>query len=97
VPHLLIRPSSATAVAVDAVIPRKGTVIVHSEELVRSWRQPGSRRGQSLDHPSGEITLRTGGRLVRRQVLLAPSMDVTIPLTLTQSCPLTPEPELLGS
>jgi hypothetical protein len=53
------------------VIPWKGTDIVHTEELVRSWRQPGSRGSRPLDHPSGEITLRPSGRLARRYRLLA--------------------------
>ncbi|GAA1973225.1 hypothetical protein [Kitasatospora viridis] len=70
---------------------------MHTEELVRSWKQPGSRRGPATDHPSGEITLRPGGRLARRSGLLSASMDVTVVVvpTLTPSCPLTPGDESL--
>ncbi len=42
-----------------------------TEELVRRWKQPGARRGEAVDHPSGEITLRSGGALARRVGLLA--------------------------
>ncbi|QMU78068.1 hypothetical protein GXW83_22585 [Streptacidiphilus sp. PB12-B1b] len=66
---------------------------MHTEELVRSWKQPGTRQGRAVDHPSGEITLRSGGRLARRYGLLTANTDVVwVTPTLTQSCPLTPEP-----
>ncbi len=70
---------------------------MHTEELVRSWKQPSSLRSKSIDHPSGEITLRSSGRLARKHGLMAPSMDFTtldMP-TLTASCPLTPASEPL--
>ena len=63
---------------------------MHTEELVRSWKQPSSLRSKSIDHPSGEITLRPSGRLARRHGLTADWEQVTP--TLTQSCPLAPAP-----
>ena len=64
---------------------------MHTEELVRCWKQPGARRGTSVVHPSGEIALRPAGRLARRHALTADLAGFTL-MTLTQSCPLAPEP-----
>ena len=62
---------------------------MHTEELVRHWKQPGARRGTSVVHPSGEITLRPTGRLARRHALTADGVVPCTP-TLTQSCALQP-------
>ena len=65
-----------------------------TEELVRRWKQPSARRGEAIDHPSGEITLGSGGTLARRVGLLAELAgfcDTVNPWT-TMSCPVAPEP-----
>ncbi|MFF4653549.1 hypothetical protein [Streptomyces sp. NPDC001380] len=63
---------------------------MNTEELVRNWKQPQSRRGAAADHPSGEIALRTDGSLARRGRLLGEIVNLTG--TLTVSIPLTPAP-----
>ena len=64
-----------------------------NEELVRRRKQPRARRDEAVDHPSGQIVLRSGGGLARRAGLLAEHMmsfDTMSPFT-TLSAPVAPE------
>jgi len=64
-----------------------------NEELVLRWKQPRTRRDEAVDHPSGQIVLRSGGGLARRAGLLAQHMsafDTMSPFT-TFSAPVAPE------
>ncbi|MFD9356173.1 hypothetical protein [Streptomyces sp. NPDC060031] len=51
---------------------------MNANDLVQSWKQPGTRSGTAADHPAGEIRLRAGGGLGRRSGLLGAHQSVAL-------------------
>jgi len=67
------------------------TTMTTTEELVRDWKQPNARQGESVDHPSGVIALGSTGKLGRRSNVLTDDWDPDWMTWHTVTTPLAPE------
>lgn len=58
---------------------------------ILSWKQPGTRTTDPVDHPAGEVRLGAVGRLTRRGDLLSGRSSGWLrnTSTFTQTCPIS--------
>jgi hypothetical protein len=63
------------------------TTMTTADELVREWKQPSTRNGASVDHPSGAIVLDAPGRLAERSNLLTDDWGLDLNTWHTVSTP----------